>query len=72
MQKEISIEQARAMVQGIDIPVQPEILMKIMKLQESDESNMGDYADAISGDVGLSAAVLKSISDTFAYSQTAW
>lgn len=61
MQKEIDLEQARAMVKGIDIPVQPAILMTIMKLQESDESNIGDYADAISRDVGLSASVLKTV-----------
>lgn len=61
MSKEIDLEQAKAMVKGIDIPVRPVILQKIVELQSDPDVEIKSVADVISSDVTLSACVLKTI-----------
>jgi HD-like signal output (HDOD) protein len=61
MIKELDLEQAKALVGNIDIPVRPVVLQKIMELQERDDFDIGEIAKAISSDVSLSAGVLKTV-----------
>ena len=51
MQTELELEQARALVQGIDIPVRPAVLQKVMSLQNSNDPDIGEIAQVISSDV---------------------
>lgn len=61
MLKELDLEQAKAMVGGIDIPVRPVVLQKIMELQGKGDYDLAEIAKAISSDVSLSAGVLKTV-----------
>jgi HD-like signal output (HDOD) protein len=61
MTTEIDLEQAKAMVKGIDIPVRPVILQKVMDLQSNPDVEIKEMANVISSDVTLSACVLKTI-----------
>lgn len=61
MIKELDLEQAKALVQGINIPVRPAVLQKIMEIQEDVNSDLAQVAKAISSDVSLSAGVLKTV-----------
>ena len=61
MLKELDLEQAQAMASGINIPLRPVVLQKIMELQESGDVDLSEIAKAISSDVSLSAGVLKTV-----------
>lgn len=61
MLKEFDLEQAKALVQGINIPVRPAVLQKIMEIQEDENADIAKVASAISSDVSLSAGVLKTV-----------
>lgn len=61
MLQELDLEQAKAFVSGIDIPVRPTVLQKIMELQERGDFAINDIANAVSTDVSLSAGVLKTV-----------
>lgn len=61
MHAEIELEQARALVQGIDIPVRPTTLQKVMQIHAMDDPDIGELAELIAGDVSLSAGVLKAV-----------
>lgn len=61
MHSELELEQARNLVKGIDIPVRPAVLQKIMEIQSSADPSIDDIAKVISGDVSLSAGVLKAV-----------
>jgi HD-like signal output (HDOD) protein len=61
MQNELPLEQAKALVNGIDIPVRPKILQQIMVLHNSEDPDIHQIAQLISADVSLSAGVLKAV-----------
>ncbi|WP_455205807.1 HDOD domain-containing protein, partial [Kaarinaea lacus] len=61
MHAELELEQAKTLVQGIDIPVRPAILQKIMEIQSQDEPDMDAVAGLIGSEVSLSAGVLKAV-----------
>ena len=56
MHSELELEQARNLVKGIDIPVRPAVLQKIMELQSSDDPSIDKIAKVIS--VGVLKAVI--------------
>jgi len=52
-------------ISGFQIPVKPEILSHIQALMDEDDPSIEDISTLISGDVGLSAAILKIINSPF-------
>jgi len=63
--RELRDAHARKLVEGIRIPPQPELLQKVNQLIGSGDPNLGEIAAIISADVGLSAAMLKTINSPF-------
>jgi HD-like signal output (HDOD) protein len=61
MRTDFDLEQAKTMVEGINIPVRPAALQKIMELSEKETFDMNEIADVVSGDVSLAAGVLKTV-----------
>jgi len=61
----LSTTEAQKTLQGVKIPSQPKILLHIRKEQAKPHPDMQVIADLICKDVGLSAAVLKTINSPF-------
>ena len=53
--------QAKALVSGIDIPIRPTILQKIMQIHSSGDPDIHQIVQLISTDVSLSTGVLKTV-----------
>ena len=63
--KELASEQAARLIAGINIPPQPQMLIELMELINTAEPDLNKIAGIISSDVGLSAAILKTINSPF-------
>ncbi len=62
---EISREEADALVASIGIPPRPAVVLEVMEQKSSDVPDMGAVAEAISRDVGIAAALIKTVNSPF-------
>lgn len=62
---QLNLDQAEAMVKGIDIPPRPTVLVQIMEEQEKPYPDIRRISEVISKDVSLSATVLKTVNSPF-------
>lgn len=58
---DLSIEETKKLLAGVVIPPRPVVVTAVMQERGSDTPNLRRVAQLISGDVGLSAAVMKTI-----------
>lgn len=58
---DLSIEETKKLLAGVVIPPRPVVVTAVMQERGSDAPNLRRVAQLISGDVGLSAAVMKTI-----------
>ena len=58
---EINLQEAEKLLKGIAIPPRPAILDDVNREASKDEPNFGKIAQLIGQDVGLSAAMLKTV-----------
>ena len=62
---DLSRQDAEKLVESIDIPPRPAVVLAIMDEKARDEPDLGLIAEAISRDVGISAALLKTVNSPF-------
>lgn len=65
MSQALSLEKAQELLGSIRIPTAPSIMLELQDIMRSDEPDMTDVANAIERDVGISAAVLKTVNSSF-------
>lgn len=61
----VSVEMAEQILRGFHIPAKPEVLDYLHKLISTGKASPENVADTVSSDVGLSAAILKTINSPF-------
>ena len=62
---ELSRQDAEKLVESIDIPPRPAVVLAIMDEKARDDPDLALIAEAISRDVGISAAMLKTVNSPF-------
>lgn len=65
MSVELSAERIRALLQGISIPPQPQIMVDLQMEQLTGDCDIGRVTALISQDVGLSGSILKTVNSAF-------
>ncbi len=67
----ISGEMAQQITKGFNIPPKPEVLQQVQAIASGDSPSVADVAECVAMDVGLSAAILKTVnSASFGMSRT--
>ena len=62
---ELTDEQIRSVLQGINVPAQPQIMVDLQMEQMAPEPDLRAIARLISQDPGLSGALLKTVNSPF-------
>jgi HD-like signal output (HDOD) protein len=62
---DLSQAEAEKLIASVSIPPRPNVVAAVMTEQNSDNPNLGRIGQLISGDVGLSAAMIKTINSPF-------
>ena len=65
MTMEIQADEAEKIIKSIAIPPRPAVILKVMEERNRPEPDLGKVARLIGGDVGLSAAMMKTVNSPF-------
>ena len=65
MEMEIQTDEAEKIIKSIAIPPRPAVILKVMEERNRPEPDLGRVARLIGGDVGLSAAMMKTVNSPF-------
>ena len=65
MTDEISLEESKKLLQGVNIPPRPQLLMEVDKELGKDDPDLRKIAGIVSKDMAISGAMLKTLNSPF-------